>query len=200
MAFPQFVAPISRFSVILAVLLLVTAGTAAAQATDHIGVPCPIAFAGETYVLAYRLKPSPGYTKQEYVPAGQTVRRYHRMVLVERLTGNVGVTGVVGAQIRMLKQRKLSDPLVNFELIENRARDEVILDFVLSGKAADGQIVVEWNAYRYSRAARGGVLLFGISHRAYGDAAARDFLGKLKALRPSRIAALAGAALPDPAD
>jgi hypothetical protein len=54
--------------------------------------------------------------------------------------------------------------------------------------------IVEWNAYRYAvlKGANGnsGVLLLGVSRRAYGDAMT-DFLRGLKSARPAEIDALA---------
>ena len=42
-------------------------------------------------------------------------------------------------------------------------------------------------------------MLFGISRRAYGNAAAKDLLTQLKALRPGRVKALTQVRLPRPA-
>jgi hypothetical protein len=74
--------------------------------------------------------------------------------------------------------------MVNWEIIRNNTSGEIILDFILSDSRAD---IVEWNAYRYARLGKeGGVALFAISRRAYGDEA-DDFL---VALRKSRLAAI----------
>jgi hypothetical protein len=59
--------------------------------------------------------------------------------------------------------------------------------------------VIEWNAYRYA-ALRGkggasGVLLFGISRRAYGGDAT-NFLRRLKSARPAEVNAFATYPLP----
>ncbi|HTN62694.1 MAG TPA: hypothetical protein VL147_14290, partial [Devosia sp.] len=78
---------------------------------------------------------------------------------------------------------------------------EVILDFIVSSKDADGEYIVEWNAYRYASTETGegqaGGMLFAISHRAYGNEAAKAFLSSLKAFKGSQVQALADAALPE---
>ena len=61
-----------RIAAVAAVLPL-AAAPALAQAVDHLGVPGPIALGGQSYALAWSSQPSPDYTKQEYVPVGQTV-------------------------------------------------------------------------------------------------------------------------------
>lgn len=177
--------------------------SAFAQATDRLGIPGPIDFEGEAYTLAWSSQPSKNYIKQEYLPAGQGAERYEQMILVETVTGGLGVVDAVRAQVNMLNGRKASDPLVNMDVIQNEAAGEALLDFIVSSKDNDGQYIVEWNAYRYARYsdANGnrGVMLFGISRRAYGNDAAKALLTQLKGLRPGRIKALTQVVLPRPA-
>ena len=173
---------------------------AAAQVIDHLGVPGPIEFDGRSYELAWSAKPAENYTKQEYLPSGQTVETYAQMLLVEVVTGNKRVMDAVGDQVDTLNKRKSSDPLVNVAVIENKAAREALVDFIVSAKDANGEYILEWNAYRYApyRGASGetGVLLYAVSHRAYGNENAKTFLSGLKALRPTQIDALAKATLP----
>ncbi|HEV2507124.1 MAG TPA: hypothetical protein VGV39_28895 [Mesorhizobium sp.] len=193
-----------RFPLRIAALLAIVtiAAPAAAQVTDFLGVPGPLAFDGKSYQLAWTSRPSQNYTKQEYVPAGQRVESYDQMLLVELVTGGVTVGNAVGAQVDMLKKRKASDPLVNFDVLQNNATKEVLLDFILSGRDSKGEPIVEWNAYRYApykdASGKSGVLLFAISQRAYGDESSTAFLRSLKQLRPAQRAALAKADLPKP--
>jgi hypothetical protein len=101
--------------------------------------------------------------------------------------------------VNRLNKRKSTDPTVNFAAFKNPKNGEIILDFVLSAKDPKGEDVVEWNAYRYAawrdKGGESGVLLFGISRRAYGDDAT-DFLRGLKSVRPAEIKALASYPLP----
>ncbi|MEO4000549.1 hypothetical protein [Mesorhizobium sp. CAU 1732] len=187
----------------IAALLFVVAfgGIAHADdATDHLGVPGPISFDGKAYALAWSAQPSPVYTKQEYVPVGQAVQRYETMLMIELVAEGIDTNGALAAQVNMLNQRKGSDPLLNMDVIQNQQTGEAILDFILSSKDENGQYIAAWNAYRYSPYAgpdgKTGVMLFAISHRAYGDDAVRAFLGNLKAVRPDQINKVAQFTLP----
>ena len=187
---------------ILAAVLTMDGGApvAAAPVVDRLGVPGPLQFEGKPFMLAWSAAPDPNYTKQEYLPAGQELGSYRQMLLVERVTGNVKPIDAARTQVRRLEQRKSTDPLVNMDLVHNPDNGEVLLDFIVSAKDAAGNVIVEWNAYRYAPARGGkpGVLLLGLSRRSYGTADARTFLGQLKALRPEQIKALAAAPLPQP--
>lgn len=172
-----------------------------AQTTDHLGLPGPITLAGDSFALAWSSRAADNYIKQEYLPAGETPDNYSRMVSVETVTGGVGVMDAVRAQTETLTRRKATDPLVNMEVIQNEATGEALLDFIVSSRNEAGEYVVEWNVYRYAPLAAGergaGVMLFGISHRASGNDAAKTFLQELPVLRPTRIEALAAAPLPE---
>jgi len=174
---------------------------AQAEPTDYLGMPGPIALSGDSYALAWSSHPADNYIKQEYLPAGETPERYSRMLLVERVTGEIGAADAARAQIEALNQRKPTDPLLNMDLLQNEAAGEVVLDFIVSSKDEAGEYIVEWNAYRYAPLAEGeagpGVMLLGISHRAYGTDAAKAFLQGLPKLRSSEIEALVGAPLPE---
>jgi hypothetical protein len=122
---------------------------------------------------------------------------YDQMLLVERFTGNIKALDAVKSQIAMLEKRKGADPVVNFEVLQNNAPDEVALDFLVSAKDSKGEFIVEWNLYRYVPA-KSGVLLFAVSHRAYGNENAKAFLGGLKQLRAAQTGAFLKASLPEP--
>jgi hypothetical protein len=121
------------------------------------------------------------------------------MVLIEAVAQGIDVGGAVSAQVDTLNRRKSTDPTVNFAILKNPNNGEMILDFILSGQSTKDDSIVEWNAYRYSplKDKRGnwGVLLFGISRRAYGDDT-REFLRRLKSARLSEIDLLAHYPLP----
>jgi hypothetical protein len=166
---------------------------------DRLSLPGPLAFNGETFRLSWTSHPKPHYYKQEYLPAGQTSERFQRMLLVEAIVRGVDINAAVAAKVGMLNKRKATDPTVNFAVVKNPKTGEVILDFILSADNPKGDDIVEWNAYRYAaltgKDGASGVLLFGISRRAYGDDAT-DFLRKLKSERPAEINALATYPLP----
>ena len=173
-----------------AALTALMAGPALAQ-SDMLGVPGPVSFQGQDYALAWTSQPTDDYFKQEYVPQDQTVEAYTEMVLIEAVAGAITPMQAAALQAQMLDARKPSDPVVNYEIIQNEAAGEVLLDFVVSDLSAD-PIVVEWNAYRYMPLAKGeGVALFAVSRRGYGEDGAREFLGNLGPLRSEAINALA---------
>lgn len=189
---------VQYFAVAILAALAVSLPAAANDTTDRLGVSGPIVFDGVDYVLAWSSNPSPGYFKQEYVPEGQTVESYGSMVLIEVAAG-VDVKAALAAQVDMLNQRRGSDPLVNMDVIQNDQTGEAILDFIVSQKDAQGEYIAEWNAYRYAPHSSGGtegVLLFAVSHRAYGNDNVRTFLGNLKSARPDQINKIAQHELP----
>lgn len=181
-------------------LVLGNVGLARSDGTvDRLSLPDSIEFNGESYRLSWSSHPTPHYYKQEYLPPGQTNERFQRMVLIEATVQGVDVNGALAAQVNMLNKRKSTDPTVNFATLKNPKNGEIIFDFILSAQNAKGEDVIEWNAYRYA-ALRGkggasGVLLFGISRRAYGDDTP-NFLRRLKSARPVEINALAAYPLP----
>ena len=111
--------------------------------TDYLNIPGPIALGDTSYELAWSAQPAPDYTKQEYVPAGQSVDNFESMVIVEFLVGDATPASIAQSQIAMLEERKTSDPLVNMDLLVNDASGEIILDFVVSAADANGDI---WEA------------------------------------------------------
>lgn len=122
------------------------------------------------------------------------------MVMVEFLAANLTPKAMAGAQVDMLNQRKQTDPLVNMDIIENGATGEVVLDFIVSSKDENGEYIVEWNAYRYASAVndgQAGGMLFAVSYRAYGNDAAKKFLGALKDFKGAQVMALATAPMPE---
>ena len=166
---------------------------------DRLSLPASIDFNGESYRLSWSARPTPDYYKQEYLPPGQTNERFQRMVLIEAIVRGFGVNDAVTAQIGKLNKRKATDPTVNFAVLKNSKNDEAILDFILSARDPRGEDIVEWSAYRYAtlkgKGNVSGVLLFGITRRAYGNETA-DFLRSLKSARPADINALAAHPLP----
>jgi hypothetical protein len=169
------------------------------DAVDRLSVPGPINFDGTSYQLTWSSHPSAYYYKQEYLPAGQTSEHFQRMVLLEAIVQGTDVSGAVSAQINMLDRRKPTDPTVHFATYKNPKTGEMILDFIVSKESEKEELTVEWNAYRYAplKAKDGklGVLLFGLSRRAYG-ADSTEFLRGLKSARITEVNALAHYPLP----
>lgn len=174
---------------LLVVLALSPAQAQSRSAKDALGVPGPIAFEGKSYGLAWAAQPSPGYYKQEYLAPGQKQGAQTDMFMLEAITGKLSIQDAVAAQIGKLQQRKGTDPVVNFQVVRNDKSGEVILDFLISDRSS-GTLIVEWNAYRYTKLGEG-VALFAISRRGYGEEEVKKFLTGLQRWRPAAINALA---------
>ncbi|MFV0369928.1 MAG: hypothetical protein ACK5KM_15875 [Hyphomicrobiaceae bacterium] len=184
-------------------VLIIAANTAMAQrVTDYLGLRGPIKFAGTEYTLAWSSTPFKTYVKQAYLPKGQSPETYGNMVMVEFLAGNISPVKAATQQIAFLNKRRASDPITKYQVTQNRQSGEYILDFLLSSRDANGAIIIEWNGYRYAaatdRQGKSGVVLFGISHRAYGNTAAEAFLKKLATFKSEQIVTLAKMPLPWP--
>ncbi len=166
-------------------------------APDLIGVPGPLSLDGIDHSLAASSKPKPTYYRQEYLPSGQQLDSYQRMLQVE-LVGGAAVADAVKTQVTALDQRKKTDPVVNYDVRVKQETGEALLDFVLAGKTQAGEDFIEWNVYRYVPATLAGkkaTQLYGLSLRAYGKGR-EDFLKNLKQTRPKEVNAVALAQVP----
>ncbi len=121
------------------------------------------------------------------------MEKFTQMLLLEALVGDLSVMDVAKAQVRMLEERKKTDAVAQYQVIENPENGEIILDFTMSAGTAKAVSVVEWSAYRYKaftdKNGTKGVMLFGVSKRGY-DAAIPDFFKILQAERADIINAL----------
>lgn len=159
--------------VFLSATLLFTNGfSQTKKAMDYISVPGPVSFNGKMYKLDWSAHPAPDFYKQEYLPAGEATVKYKTMLLIDVLTGDKKVKDIAAQKIAELKQMQLQNPMVNYNTFENAATGEYMIDFLLTANDAAGNInIIERNVYRYkaftTASGTKGVLLFGISSRAY---------------------------------
>lgn len=161
----------------------------ATSAQNYLSAPETISIGGTDYHLSWSSSPSNTYYKQEYLPKGQKAEKFTAMLLIEAVKGDLTIKQAVSSQIQMLQERKGKDPVVNYSVIENKDKTEIILDFLMS----EGDIV-EWNAYRYKSIDGKAVQLFGMSKRSYGDST--KFLTALKTDRTKYINQIATAEMP----
>jgi hypothetical protein len=88
----------------------------------------------------------------------------------------------------------------NYQIIKNQSTGEYILDFVMSERNDGHVTIIEWNAYHYKsytdNAGHKGVVLFGVSHRAYDDKTT-DFLKSLGTYRQEVIKKISEYPIPD---
>ena len=163
---------------------------------DYFSVPGPLQFGDDRYLLSWSAHPAPNYFKQEYLPAGEKSNSFNKMLLLEVVTGDVSLPGIVKAKISELQDRKKTDPLSNYQVIQNPATGEYILDFILSQSAGNTTAIAEWNAYRYTYLpGKKGILLVAFCRRSYGDAIPA-FLRLLKTERSKSISALSAFSIP----
>jgi len=164
----------SRITNVLLGLLLTTFSFGqTTKPTEYLGVAGPISLDRISYNLAWTSHPSENYYKQEYFAKGDTIEKFKKLVLLEILTGKTKLKDVVATKVAELKKMKTSNPVVNYETFEKDG--EVVLDFLVSENTPAGKYlsIVERNVYRYKsvvdKNGQKGVLLFGVSERAYGD-------------------------------
>ncbi len=160
--------------------------------TDFISVPGPISFDSKSYVLNWTSHPDANFYKQEYLVKGELAGKFKTMVLIDVITGQQELKDIIAAKLAELKKIKESNPIVNYEIIRNAQTNEYILDFLLTANAPDGSIsIIERNVYRYKafsdKSGKNGIMLFGVSNRAYGAAAADQLLVSLKKIRKDLI-------------
>jgi hypothetical protein len=145
------------------------------------------------YKLSWSSHPVSNFYKQEYIPEGETSEKYSNMLLVDFLLIDTPARNIVGLKVNELDERKKTDMVANYLLRENKAIGEFLLDFILSSGDADHVNVVEFNGYRYSnhtdKTGHKGVLLFGVSTRAYG-VDVTPFLTNLKNNRNNMLTVL----------
>jgi hypothetical protein len=161
---------------ILAVLLTIFSALTYAQsnATDYLNIPGPVVFDNQSYHLDWSSHPAANFYKQEYLTQNDTAGKYKTMLMMDVIAGNKNLKDIVAEKITSLKNLKATNPLISYETFGNAAAGEYMLDFVLTANTADGKqlSIAERNVYRYKifsdKGGKKGVLLFGVSTRAYG--------------------------------
>lgn len=191
-------------SLLIAVMFLSTVAYSQANksATDYLNIPGPVVFESRPFGLSWTSHPGANFYKQEYLPKTESANQYKTMILVDVVTGDASIKNVVAAKLTELKQMKAGNPMVNYEVINNAATGEYMIDFLLTANAADGKTIsiIERNVYRYktftNKIGQKGVLLFGVSTRTYG-ADVTPFLTSLKATRKELVRKVSAFQMPD---
>ena len=187
-------------TVLLGLLLTTFAFGQTTKPTEYLGVAGQISFDKTSYNLAWTSHPTDNYYKQEYLAKGDTIEKFKKLILLEIITGKTKLKDVVATKIAELKKMKAANPVVNYETFEKNG--EVMLDFLVSENTADGKYlsIVERNVYRYKsvvdKNGQKGILLFGVSERAYGDDIDK-FFPNLKAHRFDLINLVGAYELPE---
>ena len=177
----------NRPAFLLAIMMLMSVnsfGQTNKPVTDYLSVPGPIVFDTKSFYLNWSSHPTASFYKQEYIPKGEQANEYKTMLLMDVMTGGATVKAAVAQKLAELKQLKAANPLVNYSSVNNPKSGEYMIDFVLTANTPNGSVnIVERNVYRYKtfvdKAGHKGVVLFGISSRAYGAGVA-PFFASLK--------------------
>ena len=167
---------------------------------DYLGIPGPVSFNNKSYSLSWSSHPAPNFYKHEYIGKGDEVEKFHDMILIDVMTGNLQLKDIVTAKIEELKKIKAQNPVVNYQLLDNSKTGEYMIDFILTANGNDGKMnIAEHNIYRYKKFAdnvgHNGVLLFGVSARSYGNEIG-PFLNGLKTTKNDLIKQVAQYSIP----
>ena len=153
---------------------------------NYFRTPDVLTFDSVNYKLVWSSHPAGFYYKHEYLPERENIDHFFNMVLIEFLKGDFTAKDLAANKIKELQLRKTTDALCNYAVIKSSNGNEYVLDFILS-ESGEGKLkTVEWNCYRYKeytdKSGHKGVILFGVSNRAYDD----DSLQFLKTLPQRR--------------
>jgi hypothetical protein len=191
------------YTILAGIFFITTIATAQNKknVVDLLKIPGPIQFDNKTYQLNWSSHPAANFYKQEYLVKGDVAHKYKTMLLIDVVTGDQEIRNVISTKIAGLKKMKETNPVINYDMIENKATGEYILDFLLTANNADGGIAIaERNVYRYKsftgKSGQKGVMLVGISTRSY-DKAITAFLTGLKTTRKDLITKLAQFKMPE---
>jgi len=113
---------------------------------DYLSIGQEMSFDGEDYFLEWSANPSTAYYIQEYLrKEDNNLKKFNKMLMVSVVDADVPVKEAVAFKVVELKQLKQNNPVINYEVFENKEKKESIIDFVIS----DGAFIYEWNLYRY---------------------------------------------------
>jgi len=165
-----------------------------AMPTEYLSIKSFV-FEKETYTLNWSVKDKNHY-KQEYIRSNDTLINFNKMIIVDVLLTDIDLKSFVSSKMQEIEKKKSSDPVANYQIIENEKTGEFLLDFLLS----DGDLY-EWNAYRYKKINTNkgnGILLFAYSFRSFEKAELKldNFFPYLKKNRMDLINTVANYKLP----
>ena len=171
------------------------------ETVNFLAIQGPITVQKDAYHLVWSSHPDASLYKQEYLTAGDRFPNYKSMVTVDFVVTESSIDQAIATKVRQLDELKKTNPIVNYEVIGNKATGEKIIDCLIGQTAADERnSVVERDVFRYKvvKLASGhrGVLLFAVSQRKYGNDI-KPFLLKLKTDKPILIGEVAKRPMPE---
>ena len=155
---------------VLFLMLMAQFFMAQKKVEDYLHLGDKYRFDSKDYKLVWSSHPASNFHKQEYILPNENVEKYTRMIMIDFLEGNLTPKDAISNNVNNLENSKKQNPIINYQMYERE--DEYILDFITSKNSQDGKevLILERNVYRYFRIntpKRKGVLLFGVSDRAY---------------------------------
>lgn len=137
---------------------------------DYLHLGSKYRFDNKDYELVWSSHPASNFYKQEYILPNENVEKYKRLILIDFIEGDLDPKDVLSSLANSLENSKKQNPVINYKVYEKN--NEYMIDFIMSENSQDGKevLILERNVYRYFRIntpKRKGVLLFGVSDRAY---------------------------------
>ena len=137
---------------------------------DYLHLGSKYRFDNKDYELVWSSHPASNFYKQEYILPNENVEKYKRLILIDFIEGDLNPKDVLSSLANSLENSKKQNPVINYKVYEKN--NDYMIDFIMSENSQDGKdvLILERNVYRYFRIntpKRKGVLLFGVSDRAY---------------------------------
>ena len=137
---------------------------------DYLHLGDKYRFDNKDYELVWSSHPASNFYKQEYILPNENVEKYKRLILIDFIEGDLDPKDVLSGLANSLENSKKQNPVINYKVYEKN--NDYMIDFIMSENSQDGKdvLILERNVYRYFRIntpKRKGILLFGVSDRAY---------------------------------
>ena len=137
---------------------------------DYLHLGSKYRFDNKDYELVWSSHPASNFYKQEYILPNENVEKYTRMIMIDFIEGDLNPKDVLSGLVNSLENSKKQNPVINYKVYEKN--NDYMIDFIMSENSQDGKdvLILERNVYRYFRIntlKRKGILLFGVSDRAY---------------------------------
>ena len=155
---------------VLFLMLMVQFFMAQKKVEDYLHLGDKYRFDNKDYELVWSSHPASNFYKQEYILPNENVEKYKRLILIDFIEGDLNPKDVLSGLANSLENSKKQNPVINYKVYEKN--NEYMIDFIMSENSQDGKevLILERNVYRYFRIntpKRKGILLFGVSDRAY---------------------------------
>ena len=155
---------------VLFLILMVQFFMAQNKVEDYLHLGDKYRFDNKDYKLVWSSHPASNFYKQEYILPNENVGKYKRLILIDFIEGDLAPKDVLSGLVNSLENSKKQNPIINYKVYEKN--NEYMIDFIMSENSQDGKevLILERNVYRYFRINtpnRKGILLFGVSDRAY---------------------------------